>query len=444
MADAPDGLLYGTVIGSIRGLIPDGADEGDMPDMTRLAGSCTISATIQWVRMLLPDGGLSSLDGKTFQFVDGELVGPGQDGKVRLPASEQAAFSTTFQYVARFKIDGVLVQPDPVTFSLLPGATFDITNVVSLPAAPPVQTVTADMPQGGASGTVLGKASAADFDFTWLEPSEGGTGGIEGPQGIQGIQGETGPKGDKGDPGDDGAPGADGTDGADGAPGVQGIQGVKGDTGTQGIQGIQGPKGDTGSKGDTGTAGTDGSDGAPGVQGIQGVKGDTGAPGADGAAGTTTWGGITDKPATFAPAIGSTSTTAVAGNDARLTNSRTPTAHSHATSDVTGLDTALAGKANTSHTHTIGNVTGLQAALDAKGTSNLALGATGTTAKAGNYAPPLADMPAGITLAVYYNSGWTARPTARTDITVQWIGGTEATPPTAGVTGIDIWIRDAL
>ena len=40
--------------------------------------------------------------------------------------------------------------------------------------------------------------------------------------------------------------------------------------------------------------------------------------------------------------------------------------HTHAQSDVTGLDTALAGKAPTSHTHAIANVTGLQAALDGK------------------------------------------------------------------------------
>lgn len=40
--------------------------------------------------------------------------------------------------------------------------------------------------------------------------------------------------------------------------------------------------------------------------------------------------------------------------------------HTHATSEVTGLDTALAGKANTSHTHEISNVTGLQDALNAK------------------------------------------------------------------------------
>ena len=41
-------------------------------------------------------------------------------------------------------------------------------------------------------------------------------------------------------------------------------------------------------------------------------------------------------------------------------------AHSHAISDVTGLQTALNGKAASSHTHTVSDVTGLQDSLDAK------------------------------------------------------------------------------
>lgn len=42
------------------------------------------------------------------------------------------------------------------------------------------------------------------------------------------------------------------------------------------------------------------------------------------------------------------------------------TTHTHSTSDVTGLDSALAGKAPVSHVHDIAGVTGLQAALDSK------------------------------------------------------------------------------
>ena len=53
-------------------------------------------------------------------------------------------------------------------------------------------------------------------------------------------------------------------------------------------------------------------------------------------------------------------------SDARLSDSRTPTAHSHAISDVTSLQTTLDGKALSSHTHAIANITGLQTALDGK------------------------------------------------------------------------------
>ncbi len=40
--------------------------------------------------------------------------------------------------------------------------------------------------------------------------------------------------------------------------------------------------------------------------------------------------------------------------------------HSHSTSDITGLDTALSGKAAASHTHSISNITGLDTALSGK------------------------------------------------------------------------------
>ena len=59
--------------------------------------------------------------------------------------------------------------------------------------------------------------------------------------------------------------------------------------------------------------------------------------------GSTDWADITNKPSTF-----------------------TPSAHSHVISDVTGLQTALNGKAASSHSHVISDVTGLQTALDGK------------------------------------------------------------------------------
>lgn len=80
--------------------------------------------------------------------------------------------------------------------------------------------------------------------------------------------------------------------------------------------------------------------------------------GQGGSGGPVDWSEVVNTPTTFPPTIGSTSSTAVAGNDSRLTDSRTPTAHAtshgHAGSDpvtlttaqITGLDTTLSGYGN--------------------------------------------------------------------------------------------------
>jgi hypothetical protein len=60
-----------------------------------------------------------------------------------------------------------------------------------------------------------------------------------------------------------------------------------------------------------------------------------------GPAGTTLWSGISGKPSTFPPVIGDTATTAVAGDDPRLTNARTPTSHTHPIGQVTGTSAAV-------------------------------------------------------------------------------------------------------
>jgi hypothetical protein len=98
--------------------------------------------------------------------------------------------------------------------------------------------------------------------------------------------------GERGLPGVQGEPGEQGEQGLQGLQGIQGVQGLKGDKGDTGDQGPQGLTGATGPKGDTGDTGPQG---PQGIQGIQGIQGPTGP------AGTTSWTGITDKPASFLP-----------------------------------------------------------------------------------------------------------------------------------------------
>jgi hypothetical protein len=195
--------------------------------------------------------------------------------------------------------------------------------------------------------TVSNRLTAATMDFLAHAGGVGPQGpigpagpiGPVGPSGPQGIPGDTGAKGDQGPQGTTGAPGNDGADGAPGATGPQGATGAQGPTGPQGDTGatgapstVPGPPGATGPQGPTGAKGADstvpgpqgpkGDTGATGLQGPPGVKGDKGDTGATGAAGSSDWGAITNKPATFPPS-----------------------AHIHPQSEITNLVADLALKA---------------------------------------------------------------------------------------------------
>lgn len=111
------------------------------------------------------------------------------------------------------------------------------------------------------------------------------------------------------------------------------VYGEPGPAGPQGPQGEPGPAGATGSAGATG---------ATGATGPQGETGPAGPEGPEGPAGSNAWADITGKPTTFAPIIGGGAGDAVAGNDARLTNARTPTAHTHPASEIS--DSTAAGR----------------------------------------------------------------------------------------------------
>lgn len=89
------------------------------------------------------------------------------------------------------------------------------------------------------------------------------------------------------------------------------------------------------------------------------------------------WENVSDKPQTFAPSAHTHATSQIDGLDAALSGkapvSHTHTksqitdfAHTHEISEVTDLQDALDGKANVSHTHTTAQVTGLDSALAGK------------------------------------------------------------------------------
>lgn len=64
--------------------------------------------------------------------------------------------------------------------------------------------------------------------------------------------------------------------------------------------------------------------------------------GPEGPAGSNAWSEITGKPTTFPPTIGSGAGDAVAGDDPRLTDARTPTAHTHPAADIS--DSTIVGR----------------------------------------------------------------------------------------------------
>jgi len=75
--------------------------------------------------------------------------------------------------------------------------------------------------------------------------------------------------------------------------------------------------------------------------------------------------GTTKIPISQIP-TGSSSSTVAIGNDSRLSDARTPLAHSHPESDITNLVGDLAGKAASVHTHAESDVTNLVADLAGK------------------------------------------------------------------------------
>lgn len=163
-------------------------------------------------------------------------------------------------------------------------------------------------------------------------PGPPGPAGAQGEPGPAGVAGDPGPVGPKGEPGDTGPEGPQGK-GLD----ISGQVAAYADLPTSGVS--EGEIWLAGGSvyrwdGSAWPAEGDGADlegpagptGPAGEQGPKGDKGDTGDTGPEGPAGTTSYLGLTDVPTTF-----------------------TPSSHTHAESDVTGLTTDLAAKEATAN-----------------------------------------------------------------------------------------------
>lgn len=284
-----------------------------------------------------------------------------------------------------------------------------------------IDTVAADF-YGPKAGGVWGAATIDLLAITGPTGSTGAASTVTGPTGASGVS-ITGPTGGTGPTGAastvTGPTGAQGDTvvgptGAVGATGPQGfsITGPTGSTGPVGSVGDVGPTGATGSTGPVSTApgptgpqgdtviGPTGATGPAGVQGLSitgptgatGQTGGIGPTGPTGASGTTTWAGITDRTGFAAdvvaaapvqsvngltgtvsltiPQPGTSSSTYCRGDDARLSDARTPTAHTHGQISNAGaigstsgqiVVTTTGGVLTTADTISAGSVSGLAA-----------------------------------------------------------------------------------
>lgn len=184
-------------------------------------------------------------------------------------------------------------------------------------------------------------------------------------------------KGDKGDIGDTGAQGVPGATGATGATGAPGVGVPVGGSTNQVLRKKSATDYDT----EWASAGA-----GDMTKAVYDTNNDGKVNAAD-AADAVPWTGVSGKPTTFTPAphvhaiadvtglqtaLDGKAPTVHTHTIAQVTNLQTtldgkaPTVHTHAIADVTGLQTALNGKAALVHTHVIGDVSGLQTALDGK------------------------------------------------------------------------------
>lgn len=189
-----------------------------------------------------------------------------------------------------------------------------------------------------------------------------------------------------------------------GGTGTPGPQGPQGPAGADSI--VPGPQGPQGLQGNPGLAGADST--VPGPQGNQGI------PGADGAPGTTDYNALLNKPtlgtaaaqptgafaaAAHTHAPSDTTGTAVVTADSRLSDARTPTAHTHPASGIS--DSTVAGRAMV----TAADAPAQRTALGLGTAATTAASSYATTAQGAKADSALQALPAGTAAATSATTG---------------------------------------
>lgn len=188
MPDAPAEILYGYVTAKFTKLVQDTSDVGDQPELENLSGKVRIAADLpgNWFRITLPDNrSLSTLQNEEYPIINGKTAGHGPGGTISLVASADNPYinPAPFQYTATFVIDGMTVQPPPIRFSLHPGETVELTDIISMPPVAPVLTVVsqdaairAETAAAEAEALLSGGIGAAVEEYLSENPPTGGSG----------------------------------------------------------------------------------------------------------------------------------------------------------------------------------------------------------------------------------------------------------------------------
>lgn len=342
-----------------------------------------------------------------------------------------------------------------------------------------VITVSRTFPNRGGVDTVtrtihlVSGQSVVDFDLipdgAVLEPVIGDVGVVTSVNGRTGAviidgggSGVPGPPGDDGKDGEDGAPGADGADGLDGTDGLSAYQiavnaGFDGDE-SEWLVSLQGADGEPGTPGVDGKDGIDG-DGQPGLPGVDGESAydlavtagfvgtvsewlDSlhGADGSDGEPGTPGTPGVDGKDGADGDQ-GSPGSDGTNGEDG-----------ADGADGKSAYELAVAGGYVGTLPAWLASLKGADGADGADGDPGSqgipgADGADGVDGEKGDPGDPAtvnySTIPAGSTLTVYWTgTAWPARPTPRTDVTVQWVSNETGTAPSGAVTDVDMWWKD--